>query len=121
MTTFTVLASLLASFVSLAAAVPASGTDAFHQTCLSFQPQQYVANSSLTVREFVPANTTLAFPGNDATCNRASQLVSADVCRIAMSIPTSERSNIIYEMWLPRTWTGRFLATGNGGIDGCKS
>ncbi|KAH7061189.1 Tannase/feruloyl esterase [Macrophomina phaseolina] len=112
------LTSSLALFASVVGAATTS-TDSFQQSCLSFEPQKHVYNSTLTVREFVPANTTLTFPDNDATCNRASQLVSADVCRIAMSIPTSERSSITYEMWLPRDWSGRFLATGNGGIDGC--
>lgn len=114
------LASSLALFAALTAAAATNTTDSFQQSCLSFQPQKYVHNSTLTVREFVPANTNLTFPDNDATCSRASQLVSADICRIAMSIPTSERSSITYEMWLPRDWSGRFLATGNGGIDGCK-
>jgi hypothetical protein len=46
-------------------------------------------------------------------------VVFADLCRIALSIPTSNRSSITFEAWLPRNWTGRFLGTGNGGIDGC--
>ncbi|THU90663.1 tannase and feruloyl esterase [Dendrothele bispora CBS 962.96] len=36
-----------------------------------------------------------------------------------MFIPTSERSNISFEAWFPRNWTGRFLSTGNGGLSGC--
>lgn len=95
--------------------------DSFQQSCLSFEPQKHVYNSTLTVREYIPANTTLSFLDNDATCNRPKQLVSADMCRIAMLIPTSNMSGITYEMWLPREWSGRFLATGNGGIDGCKT
>ncbi|KAL0263212.1 hypothetical protein SLS55_002190 [Diplodia seriata] len=113
-----ILASSLGLLASLAAAAT-NDTDPFQQSCLSFQPQKHVYNATLTAREFVPANTTLTFPDNDATCSRESQLVSADVCRIALSIPTSDKSSITYEMWLPREWTGRFLATGNGGIDGC--
>jgi hypothetical protein len=114
------LASSLGLLASLAAAAT-NGTDPFRQSCLSFQPQKHVYNATLTAREFVPANTTLAFPDNDPTCSRPSQLVSADICRIALSIPTSNKSSITYEMWLPREWSGRFLATGNGGIDGCMS
>lgn len=114
------LACSLGLLASLAAAATnGTRTDPFQQSCLSFQPQKHVYNATLTARAFVPANTTLAFPDNDATCSRASQLVSADICRIALSIPTSDKSSITYEMWLPREWSGRFLATGNGGIDGC--
>ncbi|KAL1625577.1 hypothetical protein SLS56_007236 [Neofusicoccum ribis] len=111
--------SSLGLLVSLATAAVTNSTDPFQQRCLSFEPEKYVSNSTRTAREFVSAGTTLTFPDNDATCNRASQLVSADICRIALSIPTSDKSSITWEMWLPREWTGRFLATGNGGIDGC--
>jgi feruloyl esterase len=93
--------------------------DDFQLRCLSFMPGKHVRNSTRTVLEYVPANTTLNFLGNDATCARLTQFVSVDLCQIALSIPTSERSSITFELWLPRNWYGRFLQTGNGGIDGC--
>jgi hypothetical protein len=99
--------------------VLANPIDEFRQRCLCFAPEQYIHNSTRTVLSYVPANTTLLFPDNDATCARPNQTVSVDICRIALSIPTSNRSSITFEMWLPRNWTGRFLGTGNGGIDGC--
>jgi feruloyl esterase len=70
----------------------AEAIDDFQQRCLSFMPQEYVKNSTRTVLEYVPANTTLEFPDNDASCGRLSQLVSVDLCRVALSIPTSNRS-----------------------------
>ena len=36
-----------------------------------------------------------------------------------MYVATSSRSGISMEAWLPEQWTGRFLSTGNGGLDGC--
>lgn len=36
-----------------------------------------------------------------------------------MNVTTSNASNIILEAWLPSTWSGRFLSTGNGGLAGC--
>ncbi|KAF9257169.1 tannase and feruloyl esterase [Marasmius fiardii PR-910] len=36
-----------------------------------------------------------------------------------MQVETSSSSNIRMEAWLPRNWTGRFLSTGNGGLQGC--
>lgn len=93
---------------------------AFERKCLAFKPDKYIDGASRNVLQFVPAGTTLTFPDNDATCNRASQAVSADLCRIALSIRTSSTSNIAFEAWLPENWSGRFLATGNGGIDGCE-
>jgi feruloyl esterase len=92
----------------------------FRERCLSFAPEAYVENSTRQVLEYVPAETTLTFPYDDSTCSRPRQVVSADLCRVALSIPTSMRSSITFELWLPAVWSGRFLATGNGGIDGCK-
>lgn len=99
----------------------AKAIDTFEQQCSSFKPQTYIHNSTLQILEYVPAGTNLTFSYNVDSCNRGSQVVSVDICRIALTIPTSNRSSITYEQWLPRNWTGRFLATGNGGIDGCKS
>jgi feruloyl esterase len=92
----------------------------FEAKCLSFNPAYNVWNATQTQLQFVPAGTNMTFPGNDPTCNRNSQVVSVNLCRVALSVPTSNRSNIILELWLPEQWTGRTLATGNGGIDGCK-
>lgn len=69
----------------------AEATNEFQQRCLSFTPESLVKNSTRTVLEYVPANTTLKFPDNDASCERPSQLVSVDLCRVALSIPTSNR------------------------------
>lgn len=91
----------------------------FKTTCLEFQPENFIYNSTLRLLEYVTSGTNLTFPGNDASCARSSQVVSTELCRIALSIPTSNRSSIVFELWLPQQWTGQFLATGNGGIDGC--
>ncbi|KAH8725018.1 Tannase/feruloyl esterase [Phaeosphaeriaceae sp. PMI808] len=91
----------------------------FEQKCLAFKPEKYIRGATRNVLQFVTEGTILTFPDNDATCNRASQKVSKDLCRIALSIPTSKTSNITFEAWFPEDWSGRFLATGNGGIDGC--
>lgn len=108
------------STLALAAVAAAAGNQSFEAGCLAFRPETTVWNSTRTQLEFVPAGTTLTFPDNDASCNRKSQVVSVDLCRIALSVPTSNRSSITLELWLPETWTGRTLATGNGGIDGCE-
>jgi len=89
--------------------------------CLSFEPENFIANATRTRLEYVPRGTTLQFPDNDASCNRPSQLVDADLCRIALHIDTSPRSGITFELWLPDEWpAGRLVSTGNGGVDGCK-
>jgi feruloyl esterase len=91
----------------------------FQTACLNFEPLNYVSNSAVNIHEFVTAGTTLQFPDSDPSCGTSNQTVSVDICRIALNISTSDRSGVIFEGWLPRNWSGRFLATGNGGIDGC--
>lgn len=95
--------------------------DSFRERCLALQPARLIRNSTLTRQEFVSADTTLDLSDNVPSCNRRSQLVTVDLCRIALQIPTSKRSSISFELWLPHEWEGnRYLATGNGGVDGCK-
>ena len=94
--------------------------DAFQQRCLSFAPEKLIRNATRTVLEYVADGTTLEFPDNVASCARPSQRVSTDLCRVALSIPTSNRSSITFELWLPKRWqAARYLSTGNGGVDGC--
>lgn len=113
---FPALVVLAESLLALAV----HATSSFRDQCLSFKPEAHVYNSSRHVLAYVPAGTNLIFPDNDPTCSRPSQRVAGNLCRVALSIPTSNRSSIIFELWLPENWSGRFLASGNGGIDGCK-
>ncbi|ESK83347.1 feruloyl esterase b precursor [Moniliophthora roreri MCA 2997] len=78
-----------------------------------------IQNASLVLSEAVPAGTNLTFPNLDDSCGSKSQVVPADICRVALNFITSETSGIYMESWLPRNWTGRFLSTGNGGLGGC--
>ena len=100
--------------------LPTQAADSFQEACLAFKPETFAPNSTREVVSYVPAGTTLTFPDNVASCARPSQVVGVDLCRVALSIPTSNRSSVTFEQWLPRNWTGRFLATGNAGIDGCE-
>ncbi|KAJ4986880.1 feruloyl esterase B [Stagonosporopsis vannaccii] len=95
------------------------GSSDFEQKCLAFEPERFVPGATRNVVEYVAANTTLVLSDNIAACNRESQVVAKSLCRVALSIKTSNQSEISFEAWLPETWSGRFLATGNGGIDGC--
>lgn len=96
------------------------GADAsFEQDCAQLSRTLSIENATVWFSEFVAAGTNLTFPDNNATCLRPNQVVSADLCRVALYVATSPRSGISMEAWLPRNWTGRFLSTGNGGISGC--
>ncbi|KAF5657229.1 feruloyl esterase [Fusarium heterosporum] len=111
----------LAVLCYLAASVTChDASDTFRSRCLALKPAKLIHNATLTRQEFVPAGTTLQLSDNVPTCNRLSQAVTVDLCRIALQIPTSKRSSISFELWLPSEWNkSRYLATGNGGIDGC--
>ncbi|OAA73345.1 Tannase/feruloyl esterase [Cordyceps fumosorosea ARSEF 2679] len=98
----------------------ASSSDDFQEKCLQFHPQTIVQNAQLTKLEFLANGTDAEFPNNDPSCGGKKQTVEADLCRVGLTIKTSNRSEIAFELWLPEKWTGRrLLSTGNGGIDGC--
>ena len=113
--------ALLTSSLLLLLSAPAIASSAFEEKCLAFKPEEVVPGATRNVLEYVAANTTLAFPDNAASCNRGKQVVAVNLCRIALAIQTTRESSIVFEAWLPETWSGRFLATGNGGIDGCMA
>ncbi|KNG91276.1 hypothetical protein ANOM_000340 [Aspergillus nomiae NRRL 13137] len=107
--------NILGVNLSLALAV---GAD-FQDSCQAFSPDTRTTDAHREFVEYVPAGTNLSLPYNDATCARPYQVVPVDLCRVALYLETSNRSSVTTELWLPRNWTGRFLGTGNGGIDGC--
>ncbi|KAK5113180.1 putative feruloyl esterase B-2 [Meristemomyces frigidus] len=84
---------------------------------ITFQSEGVTVNFA----HYVAAGTNLTLEQDDnlASCDRPSQVVSVDLCRVAMLVKTSNISNITLEAWLPTNWTGRFLSTGNGGTSGC--
>ncbi|KAE8377596.1 Tannase/feruloyl esterase [Aspergillus bertholletiae] len=107
--------TLLGASLPIAATV---GTD-FPALCQDFLPHTKATNAHRQFTEYVPAGTNLTLPYNDVTCARPDQVVPVDLCRVTLRVETSDRSSVTTELWLPQNWTGRFLGTGNGGIDGC--
>ena len=105
------------------AATAAAPPKSFRDKCLAFKPEAHVKDSTRTKLEFISAGTTLNLDDNVPSCGRTSQAVQSDLCRVGLLIPTSKRSSISFEIWLPADWDEkkRFVATGNGGVDGCKS
>ncbi|ORY01583.1 feruloyl esteras-like protein B [Clohesyomyces aquaticus] len=91
----------------------------FQSKCATIAPKLQIANATVYFSQYVAAGTNLSLPENNVTCGQSSQVVLTDMCRIALSVVTSNRSGISMEAWLPANWTGRFLSTGNGGLAGC--
>ncbi|KAJ5213529.1 hypothetical protein N7449_000698 [Penicillium cf. viridicatum] len=75
--------------------------------------------SAVNLVDHVAGGKTVSLPDNDPTCAQTSQAVSADVCRVAMTVTTSDASQITLEAWFPRDYSGRFVGVGNGGLGGC--
>ncbi|KAF7347235.1 Carboxylic ester hydrolase [Mycena venus] len=110
----------LKSFIAAAAVVALPRVNAdFQQACAALASQLTIRDTTVSSTSFVAAGTNLTFPTVDPTCETPFQVVSSDVCRVVLTLVTSNRSSTIMEAWLPSNWTGRFLSTGNGGIGGC--
>jgi feruloyl esterase len=62
--------------------------------CEAFGASLYIENVTVSFANFVPAGTNLTFTQdyNLSTCGIPSQVVSVDLCRIAMYVATSNRS-----------------------------
>lgn len=85
--------------------------------CSSIASSFSYPNVTINFAEHVSAGTNLT---TGLSCNQ-TQVVPVDLCRIAFYVSTSSRSGIYAEAWLPTNWTGRYLSTGNGGLNGCIS
>jgi feruloyl esterase len=96
-------------------------SDTFKDKCKEFKPT--ITNALLEFSELLSTGSSAKLAYRDRSCGGpgSSPEVQQDVCRVAVFMRTSERSGVHFEAWLPRDWNGRFLATGNGGIGGCKN
>ncbi|KAK0935347.1 Feruloyl esterase [Friedmanniomyces endolithicus] len=102
----------------------ASAQTSYHNpssACSSIASSFHYPDVTVNFAHYLPAGTNISLDqtGVLASCGRPSQVVSVDICRVAMFVKTSAISNITLEAWLPTNWTGRFLSTGNGGLSGC--
>lgn len=115
--------ALGAALSSTSVAAQNSSTSDFDTKCTNFASTVSSLYPNTTVQYTTPvaAGTTLEFPDVDASCLTTAQVVAVDMCRVSIFVPTSDRSNLTMEVWLPTpdAWTGRFLSTGNGGLGGC--
>ncbi|KAJ5090128.1 hypothetical protein N7532_008812 [Penicillium argentinense] len=113
MTRFSALSLLALGSLALA------NQDAFGTKCVQFGDKIDIPDVKVNFAEYVSGGTNLSLPDNAPSCGASSQSVTADVCRIAMAVATSNGSEITLEAWFPRDYKGRFLSTGNGGLSGC--
>ncbi|KAF2200641.1 tannase and feruloyl esterase [Delitschia confertaspora ATCC 74209] len=122
---FSLLVSASVFFASCVFAGRGDGqhhADDFQSICSSIASKLKIANATVYFSQFMEAGTNLSLADQDASCGsneQPFQIISADACRVALYVTTSNRSGIHMEAWLPKNWTGRFLSTGNGGLEGC--
>ncbi|KAH8100948.1 ferulic acid esterase [Cristinia sonorae] len=100
-------------------ALPFTTHEDFAAHCVSFASTSSIPGGALHFSHYVPAGTNLTLPDNHPSCGVSSWVVSSDICRIALSVSTSETSEISLEAWFPYDYTGRFLTTTNRGLGGC--
>lgn len=99
--------------------------DSFQSKCTSdgIGKQITQLNSAATVYivQFVTAGTNFTVPDSPPSCAVAAAVIPVDFCRVTMAVNTSSSSQFSMELWLPRDWSGRYLGTGNGGLNGCTA
>lgn len=80
------------------------------------------SNQTVSVNScgYYNAGSTVNITGGQSVCG-SSAYPQVDLCRVALSVTTSDTSENYMEVWLPTGWNGRFLATDNKGLAGCKS
>lgn len=110
---------LLTTSLLALGSVALASQDAFKTKCAHFGDTIDIPNVKVNLVDFVQAGTNLSLPDNPPSCDAPYQVVSVDLCRVAMVVATSDSSQITLEAWFPRAYQGRFLSTGNGGLSGC--
>ncbi|KAJ3933009.1 MAG: ferulic acid esterase [Lentinula lateritia] len=91
----------------------------FVANCSRFASELDIPGIKLHFTQYVHGGTNLSFPENHPTCGIPYHVVSSDLCRVVMAVPTSESSEISLEAWFPLDYSGRFLSTANRGFSGC--
>ncbi|KAF9460926.1 ferulic acid esterase [Collybia nuda] len=93
----------------------------FVTRCGSFASKASIPGTTIYFSQYVAAGTNLSLAENEPSCGITHWTVPVDICRLGMAVPSSNTSEISVEAWLPFNYTGRFLATTNRGLGGCKS
>ncbi|KAJ7249442.1 tannase and feruloyl esterase [Mycena rebaudengoi] len=86
--------------------------------CLALQQNLRLENTTILNVTYITAPTIVTTLGSCPGLLSAP-VTSAPLCRIQFVVNTTSTSAVRAEAWLPDTWFGRFMATGNGGLGGC--
>ncbi|KAF8518084.1 tannase and feruloyl esterase [Gautieria morchelliformis] len=95
----------------------AGAAQSISDACSSLTATLSLENTTIITAERITAGQNISTPGS---CHWQSvAAVTADACRVYAVVNTTAESAVHFEVWLPDTWFGRFLALGNGGLGGC--
>ncbi|KAF9873087.1 tannase and feruloyl esterase [Colletotrichum karsti] len=89
------------------------------EDCSSLASRLNLPDSTIHETTFISAGTNISLPDNHPSCAIPYQVSDVNICRVVFLTTTGPTSNISLEAWLPLEWSGRFLGTGNGGMNGC--
>lgn len=119
------ISSVALPLLALASTAHTAPTESFQSRCESLPSTlQCQDGANVTIAKYLPAGSVInhTAEGLNETCIPfAAPPLPVNICRVVLTVPTSESSGIRMEAWLPEDWSGRFLSTGNGGFAGCKT
>lgn len=98
-----------------------------NQTCTDLCSKlSFTSDFPVTPESCVPysAGDSVPLTGGQAAANCAAGIsTSVGICRVNLTIQTSNASSTYVEVWLPNdnssSWNGRTMNTDNGGLNGC--
>ena len=93
-----------------------TGARCTSDACTNLMHTLSLENTTIIAAGHITGGQNISTPGS---C-QSSAFVTTDVCRVYAVVNTTTDSAVHFEMWLPDTWFGRFLALGNGGLAGCN-
>jgi feruloyl esterase len=110
----------LTVFVTTFGFASCTGED-FQSRCAALSSSLDLANTTVYFSQYVPGGTNISLSDTNVTCltGPPTASVETNICRLSAFSATSDRSGINFEVWLPETWSGRFISHGNGGLSGC--
>jgi hypothetical protein len=116
----TALLLLFSPFVFALLSAAAAASAKYHADpkadCISLQKSLHLENTTILNTTYIAAPATITTPG---VCQSTTLVTASPLCRVQFRINTTSTSSVYGEAWLPDTWYGRFLLTGNGGLGGC--
>ncbi|KAF2717981.1 tannase-domain-containing protein [Polychaeton citri CBS 116435] len=96
-----------------------SPTTSCSNLCSSFTANGF--DATLFSCTAVSSGSTIEVPSGQSGICGASESAPVDLCRVTLSVATSDASETYIEVWMPSNsdWNGRVMATDNGGLNGC--